>query len=76
LKLKLLSFNFNLKGAIIIDMGMNVTPTGRVVGDVDFNAVKGKAAYITPVPCGVGPLTVAMLLHNTVLAAKRQNKIL
>ena len=64
-------------GAVVIDVGMNriadaSTKSGtRLVGDVDFDAVKGVASLITPVPGGVGPMTIAMLLHNTVVAAER-----
>lgn len=58
-------------GAVVIDVGINRTPDGKVVGDVDFPAVSAKAALITPVPRGVGPMTVAMLLSNTCLAAER-----
>jgi methylenetetrahydrofolate dehydrogenase (NADP+)/methenyltetrahydrofolate cyclohydrolase len=63
------------EGAVVIDVGVNRVPDatkksgGRLVGDVDYEAVREKAAAITPVPGGVGPLTRAMLLHNTVLAA-------
>ncbi|MCU7800165.1 MAG: bifunctional methylenetetrahydrofolate dehydrogenase/methenyltetrahydrofolate cyclohydrolase FolD [gamma proteobacterium symbiont of Lucinoma myriamae] len=56
-------------GAIVIDVGINRLETGQLVGDVDFNTAKEKAAYITPVPGGVGPMTVATLLQNTVDAA-------
>jgi methylenetetrahydrofolate dehydrogenase (NADP+)/methenyltetrahydrofolate cyclohydrolase len=62
------------KGAVVIDLGMNETPEGKIKGDVDFDSVKEKASYITPVPGGSGPMTVAMILHNTVLAAKMQAK--
>jgi methylenetetrahydrofolate dehydrogenase (NADP+)/methenyltetrahydrofolate cyclohydrolase len=62
------------KGAVVIDLGMNVTPRGKVKGDVDFDSVKERASYITPVPGGAGPMTIAMILHNTVLATKRQAK--
>jgi methylenetetrahydrofolate dehydrogenase (NADP+)/methenyltetrahydrofolate cyclohydrolase len=58
-------------GAVVIDVGINRLPDGSIVGDVDFDGVRAKASYITPVPGGVGPMTVAMLLHNTVLAARR-----
>lgn len=58
-------------GAIVIDVGINRSASGSLVGDVDFNAAAKKAAAITPVPGGVGPMTIAMLLSNTVLAAKR-----
>lgn len=56
------------ENAVIIDVATNRV-NGKLVGDVDFESVKEKASYITPVPGGVGPMTVAMLLHNTVLAA-------
>ena len=58
------------EGAVVIDVGINKTEDG-IVGDVDFEAVKEKASLITPVPGGVGPMTIAMLLENTVMAAKR-----
>lgn len=57
-------------GAVVIDIGINVTPEGKIVGDVDFEAAKEKASYITPVPGGAGPMTIAMLMYNTVQAAK------
>ena len=59
------------KGAIVIDVGINRTSEGRLVGDVDFEGASEHAAFITPVPGGVGPMTIAMLLKNTVEAAKR-----
>ena len=58
-------------GAVVIDVGMNRGPDGRLCGDVDFEAVREIAAYITPVPGGVGPMTRAMLLVNTLEAAER-----
>lgn len=58
-------------GAVVIDVGFNRLPGGRIVGDVDFDGVKEKASYITPVPGGVGQMTVTMLLHNTILSAER-----
>jgi methylenetetrahydrofolate dehydrogenase (NADP+)/methenyltetrahydrofolate cyclohydrolase len=58
-------------GAVVIDVGFNRLPDGRIVGDVDFDRVKEKASYITPVPGGVGQMTVTMLLHNTILSAER-----
>lgn len=61
-------------GAVVIDVGMN-RANGKLCGDVDFNAVKEKASYITPVPGGVGPMTIAMLMQNTLTAAKRQNNL-
>ena len=58
-------------GAIVIDVGMNRLPNGHLVGDVEFAAARARAAWITPVPGGVGPMTVAMLMHNTLKAAQR-----
>lgn len=60
-------------GAVVIDVGMNRDENGKLCGDVDFGAVEPLASYITPVPGGVGPMTVAMLMQNTVTAAKLQN---
>ena len=57
-------------GAIVIDIGINRMEDGSLVGDVDFKAVSSKCSYITPVPGGVGPMTIAMLLSNTLTAAK------
>ena len=59
------------EGAIVIDVGINRQEDGRLVGDVDFEAAKEKAGWITPVPGGVGPMTIAMLLQNTLESAKR-----
>jgi len=59
------------EGAVVIDVGVNRLADGRVVGDVDFLEVAQKASLITPVPGGVGPMTVAMLLKNTVDACRR-----
>jgi methylenetetrahydrofolate dehydrogenase (NADP+)/methenyltetrahydrofolate cyclohydrolase len=58
-------------GAVVIDVGINRLPDGRVTGDVDFEGVRAKASYITPVPGGVGPMTVTMLLENTIASAER-----
>ncbi|HEX4408681.1 MAG TPA: bifunctional methylenetetrahydrofolate dehydrogenase/methenyltetrahydrofolate cyclohydrolase FolD [Xanthobacteraceae bacterium] len=58
-------------GAVVIDVGINRLPNGKLVGDVDFEGVAQKASYITPVPGGVGPMTVTMLLSNTISAAER-----
>ncbi len=58
-------------GAVVIDVGINRLPDGRIVGDVDFEAVRHKASLITPVPGGVGPMTVTMLLKNTLASAER-----
>ncbi len=62
-------------GAVVIDVGINRLEDGNIVGDVDFENVSKKASYITPVPGGVGPMTIAMLLTNVVKAAKLQNGI-
>ena len=62
------------RGAIVIDVGINRLDDGRIVGDVCFEAVKEKAAWITPVPGGVGPMTVTMLIENTLRSAERQFK--
>jgi methylenetetrahydrofolate dehydrogenase (NADP+)/methenyltetrahydrofolate cyclohydrolase len=59
-------------GSIVIDVGMNRLADGRLVGDVDFAVARERAAWITPVPGGVGPMTVAMLMHNTLQAARRR----
>jgi methylenetetrahydrofolate dehydrogenase (NADP+)/methenyltetrahydrofolate cyclohydrolase len=58
-------------GAVVIDVGINRLPDGRIVGDVDFEGVRKKASFISPVPGGVGPMTRAMLLHNTLRSAER-----
>jgi methylenetetrahydrofolate dehydrogenase (NADP+) / methenyltetrahydrofolate cyclohydrolase len=58
-------------GAVVIDVGINRLPNGKLVGDVDFEGVRQKASYITPVPGGVGPMTVTMLLVNTITSAER-----
>ena len=60
-------------GAAVIDVGMNRNSEGKLCGDVDYAAVEKMAGYITPVPGGVGPMTIAMLLRNTLTAAKLQN---
>lgn len=62
-------------GAVVIDVGMNRSE-GKLCGDVDFDAVSQKASYITPVPGGVGPMTIATLMQNTLTAAKRQNNLI
>ena len=58
-------------GAVVVDVGINRLPSGRLVGDTDFDGLMEKASYITPVPGGVGPMTVTMLLANTLASAKR-----
>lgn len=62
-------------GAVVIDVGMNRDGNGKLCGDVDFEDVKDKCSFITPVPGGVGPMTIAMLMKNTLTAAKIQNGI-
>lgn len=64
------------EGAVVIDVGMNRNAEGKLCGDVDFEAVEKKAGYITPVPGGVGPMTIATLMRNTLTAAKVQNHLL
>ena len=59
------------EGAVVIDVGMNRSESGKLCGDVDFESVKEKASYITPVPGGVGPMTITMLLWNTLESARR-----
>ncbi len=61
------------ENAVIIDVGINRKDDGKITGDVDFESVKEKASYITPVPGGVGPMTVAMLMNNVIKATRRQN---
>ncbi|MCR5653145.1 MAG: bifunctional methylenetetrahydrofolate dehydrogenase/methenyltetrahydrofolate cyclohydrolase FolD [Ruminococcus sp.] len=63
------------EGAVVIDVGMNRDEKGKLCGDVDFESVKDKCSYITPVPGGVGPMTIAILMKNTLKAAKLQNGI-
>ena len=72
-KAKFLTADMVKPGAVVIDVGINRTDNG-LVGDVDFEAVKEVAGQITPVPGGIGPLTIAMLLRNTLTAAKLQNQ--
>lgn len=62
-------------GATVIDVGMNRKPDGKVTGDICFEEVKEKAAFLTPVPGGVGPMTITMLMKNTLKAAKIQNNL-
>lgn len=61
-------------GAVVIDVGMNRNAEGKLCGDVDFEAVKDKCSFITPVPGGVGPMTITMLLNNTLTASKNRIK--
>jgi methylenetetrahydrofolate dehydrogenase (NADP+)/methenyltetrahydrofolate cyclohydrolase len=64
------------EGVVVIDVGINRNPDGKLSGDVDFESVREKASYITPVPGGVGPMTIAMLLWNTLASAKHFGGIL
>lgn len=64
------------EGAVVIDVGMNRDENGRLCGDVDFASVADKCSFITPVPGGVGPMTISMLMKNTLTAAKLQNGLL
>ncbi|HAL74787.1 MAG TPA: bifunctional methylenetetrahydrofolate dehydrogenase/methenyltetrahydrofolate cyclohydrolase FolD [Clostridiales bacterium] len=68
--------DFVKPGAVVIDVGINRDENGKVVGDVDYPAVEPLASAITPVPNGVGPMTIAMLMQNTLLAFKRQEKLI
>ena len=67
--------NMVKENAVVIDVGINRMDDGKICGDVDFENVKEKVSYITPVPGGVGPMTIAMLLYNLVKATKKQNNI-
>lgn len=71
-KAKFVTADMVKEGATIIDVGINRMDDGKLVGDTDFEAIKEKVDYITPVPGGVGPMTIAMLMHNVVKAAKQQ----
>ena len=61
------------EGAVVIDVGINRMENGKLCGDVDFDEVEKKAGYITPVPGGVGPMTIAMLMNNCIIACEKQN---
>ena len=63
------------EGAVVIDVGMNRNAEGKLCGDVDYDEVEKKASFITPVPGGVGPMTIAMLMENTVISAEKRAKI-
>ncbi len=63
-------------GAIVVDVGINRLPSGKLMGDVDFEALQHRAGYITPVPGGVGPMTIATLMTNTLRLYKMQQKVL
>lgn len=74
-KAKFITSDMVKKGAVVIDVGMNKDENSKLCGDVDFDNVEKIASYITPVPGGVGPMTIAMLMKNTVTAASLQNRI-
>jgi len=61
------------EGAVIVDIGIHVLPDGSIVGDIDYATANQKASYITPVPGGVGPVTISILLENTVRSAKQRS---
>ena len=74
-KAKFVTADFIKPGAVVIDVGMNRDENGKLCGDVDFESVEPLAGAITPVPGGVGPMTIAMLMQNTLTAAKIQNSV-
>ncbi len=69
-KAKFVTSDMVKQGAVVIDVGINRTEEGKLCGDVDFEEIQKKASYITPVPGGIGPMTIAMLMHNVIKAAK------
>ena len=71
-KAKFVTEDMVKEGATVIDVGINRMDDGKLLGDTDFENIKDKVSYITPVPGGVGPMTIAMLMHNVVKAAKQQ----
>ena len=73
-KANMVTSNMVKDGAVVIDIGINRLPDGKLAGDVHFDTVKEKASYITPVPGGVGPMTITMLLANTIAAATLSSK--
>ena len=73
-KAKFVTADMIKDGAVVIDVGINRDESGKIVGDVDFEKVSSKASYITPVPGGVGPMTIAMLMNNVIKATKLQNR--
>lgn len=74
-KAKFVKADMVKEGAVVIDVGMNRDENGKLCGDVDYEDVKDKCSFITPVPGGVGPMTISMLMQNTLTAAKIQNNI-
>ena len=73
-KAKFVTADMIKDGDVVIDVGINRDESGKIVGDVDFEKVSSKASYITPVPGGVGPMTIAMLMNNVIKATKLQNR--
>ena len=71
-KAKFVTADMIKEGAVVIDVGMNRDENGKLCGDVDFENVKDKASYITPVPGGVGPMTITMLMYNTYITACKE----
>lgn len=71
-KAKFITGDMIKKGAVVIDVGMNRDENGKLCGDVEFESAEKRASYITPVPGGVGPMTISMLMKNTLTAAKQQ----
>ena len=74
-KPKMVTKEYIKKDAVVIDVGVNRLPDGKLCGDVDFDDVKDITSKITPVPGGVGPMTITMLIHNTIKSAKMANEI-
>lgn len=74
-KAKFVTADMVKDGAVVIDVGMNRDENGKLCGDVDFDSVAPKCSFITPVPGGVGPMTISMLMQNTLTAAKLQNHV-
>lgn len=72
---KMVTADYIKEGAVVIDVGMNRDENGKLCGDVDFEDCKEKAGYITPVPGGVGPMTIAMLMKNTLTAGKEHHGV-
>ena len=73
-KSKFLKVDMIKEGAVVIDVGINRDSEGKITGDADFDNILSKASFITPVPGGVGPMTIAMLMNNIIKAAEMQNK--
>ena len=74
-KPKFITEEYVKEGAVVIDVGIHRNENNKLCGDVDFDAVAEKCSHITPVPGGAGPMTIAMLMANTVTAAKKQNNL-